>query len=198
MSGFGQIHPEKSHRNSMASTDVQYRFVELQQVNWSTHAREIMRIEQESYELSRRESAECLARAVLDSRGVAFIACDADEIVGFCFGAPLELFGHVGGVRQDPQWQKHSTLYSIDVTVVGRLRRNGIGRLLKLKQIDTARRRGYLYISGRNRLAWSDDMVALNLGLGARPLRYLQGTYRDGLIPDTCLYYQLDLSLKHR
>jgi GNAT superfamily N-acetyltransferase len=160
---------------------------------WKQYHSDIMRLEEEVYEPARRESSEILERLATDPLGLSFLATVDEQIAGFCFAGPLEWFANVKGVTSDAEWHHNNTLYSADVTVASHFRGMGLGRLLKLHQVGEARRRGYRFIAGRNRLVIADAMIRVNVSLGAEIVCYIRDTYRDGITPDACMYYHIDL-----
>src|ERR1700674_2026580 len=150
-------------------------------------------LENDVYEPARRLSRDEMARIALDPDGLAAVALTGGSLVGFAFAGPLEWFADVPGTLQDPEWGRGTALYSADVTVSPILRRAGVGRRLKVWQIDSARSAGYRYIVGRNRMVLADAMIALNASLGAQACCYLSNTYRDGIDPDVSMYYKIPL-----
>lgn len=161
--------------------------------NWQIYAGDICALESHVYEPARRLSRDEMARIALDSHGLAVVALAEGNLAGFAFAGPLEWFGDVAGTLQDPEWGRGTALYSADVTVSPILRRAGVGRRLKIWQIDSASSAGYRYIVGRNRMVLADAMIALNASLGAEACCYLSNTYRDGIEPDVSMYYKISL-----
>ena len=124
----------------------------LEPSNWAKYCGQIRRIEEASYEESRRDLLEYLRGIVQKPCSECFVALQGKKVVGFCFGASLETFPNVEGTRTDPEWNKKTTFYSADVTVDSSYRRKGIAAKLKQSQLDRARSRGYRFVAGRNRL----------------------------------------------
>ena len=169
------------------------RLEALRPDNLQIYANDICALEGEVYEPARRLSRAEMLRIGLDPHGLAVVALAAGDLAGFAFAGPLEWFGDVPGTLQDPEWGRGTALYSADVTVSPNFQRAGIGRRLKLWQIDNARAAGYRYIVGRNRMVLAQAMIALNASLGAQACCYLSNTYRDGIDPDVSMYYKIPL-----
>ena len=163
--------------------------------SFEAHAAEIDRIEEASYEPSRRDALDLLARLAAEPRGACHLALVAGRVAGFVLGAPLERFGHVAGVERDNTLGQGLTLYVVDLTVAAEHRGRGIARALKMAQLDTARTLGYRWVSGRNRVGLADAMWRLNVSLGARELYRIDDAYPDGPPPRQAIYYQITLDL---
>ena len=166
--------------------------------NWQIYANDVCALENDIYEPARRLSRDEMARIALDPHGLAAVALAAGGLVGFAFAGPLEWFADVPGTLEDPEWGRGTALYSADVTVSPILRRAGVGRRLKVWQMDNARAAGYRCIVGRNRMVLADAMIALNASLGAQACCYLSNTYRDGIDPDVSMYYKIPLDRDRR
>jgi GNAT superfamily N-acetyltransferase len=161
--------------------------------NVQIYADDICALEGEVYEPARRLSRAEMLRIARDPQGLAVVALAAGDLAGLAFAGPLEWFGDVPGTLQDPEWGRGTALYSADVTVSPKFQRAGVGRRLKLWQIENARSAGYRYIVGRNRMVLAQAMIALNASLGAQACYYLSNTYRDGIDPDVSMYYKIPL-----
>jgi GNAT superfamily N-acetyltransferase len=120
------------------------------------HAGDICALEAGAYEPARRLARDGMAHIARDPDGLSAVALAGGEVAGFAFAGPLEWFGDVAGVLQDPEWGRATALYSADVTVSPLFRRAGVGRRLKVWQMDNARSAGYRYIAGRNRMVLAD------------------------------------------
>ena len=149
-----------------------------------------MEIERRVYEPSRREPESTFKTAA--ARGMALVACGADqEVLGFCFGEPLEHHLHVDGPKQDPSAGHDECLYSLDLTVAPQARGRGLGRALKLAQLRWAKNRGYRFVSGRNKVGATATMMSVNASLGA----YIQGRYTGQYGGEgEALYYKIPLA----
>lgn len=151
----------------------------------------IMAIEHDAYEPARRDSEPYLRSAAV--AGLGLVACDADtgEILGMCFGAPIEHFRGVSGPDVDDRLGRGDSFYSADITVAAAARARGVGRTLKRAQALWAQERGFAYISGRNRVGATDAMAALNKSFGAFPVARLTHQYEGHAEAD---YYRIPLT----
>ncbi len=165
----------------------------LDRIKWEKYAREIMRIEEESYEPARRDSRQFFARTIRAPRGVSLVSLRGEQVVGFAFAGPLELFPEVQGAQTDPEWGKFSTLYSADVTVAAPYRGQGIGFQLKKRQTEQARALGYRFVAGRNRVALASAMMRITAAFGAYQVQYFDNGYGSGVEPGGSVYYHIDL-----
>ena len=150
----------------------------------------IMAIEHDAYEPARRDSEAYLRGAA--TAGLGLVACDgaSGEVLGFCFGAPIETFRDVSGPDQDDRMGRGDSFYSADITVAGTARARGVGRMLKRAQVQWARERGFSFVSGRNRVGATDAMAALNRSFGAFPVARLTHQYEGNAQAD---YYRIPL-----
>ena len=163
---------------------------------WSIYESAVMAIENACYEPSRRECREYFAKIVAHPRSVSSYCLVEDQMAGFSFAAPLEIFPDVPGAREDPEWGNASVLYSADITVAPAFRNRGIGGMLKRKQISIAGSEGYYIIAGRNRLGMADEMIRINQNLGATAIAVLRNSYKDALEQDSSWYYHIELRSK--
>jgi GNAT superfamily N-acetyltransferase len=157
---------------------------------WS-HRDAIVRIECASYEVGRRDDYALFEKIAKTDRSISLLAFIGLELVGFSFAAPLEIFEHVGGVRDDTELGRKSTLYAADTTVAPTFRQRGIARALKQRQIMLAAQMGYSLIAGRIRIGLAADMWRLVYSLGGREEARIYNAYGDGIQPDECIYYHL-------
>ncbi|MCA9659399.1 MAG: aminotransferase class III-fold pyridoxal phosphate-dependent enzyme, partial [Myxococcales bacterium] len=150
----------------------------------------ILEIENASYEAARRDSLEFLSGAA--EAGVGLVAVDQDtgDILGFCFGGPVEHFSGVSGPDQDDRFGLRDTFYSADVTVSPKARDRGVGRALKRAQIRWAREQGFRFVTGRNRVGMTHSMAALNQSFGAFHVVRLVRQYEGNAEAD---YYRIPL-----
>jgi len=166
---------------------------ELDNSNWEKYKEQIMQIEKDTYEPARQDSCEFFSKIIHEPKSVSLIALHGDEVVGFCFGAPLESFPQVQGTQTDPEWNNSTIFYSADVTVAAKYREKGIALQLKQQQLKRARALGYRYVAGRNRVGLADTMWRLNAKFGAYQIQFLKNSYRDDLKPNDCIYYHINL-----
>ena len=147
--------------------------------------------EAEVYEPARRDSPERLGLAFAEG-GVAVIAETEESgdkrVIGTALAAPLEAVEGVDGADRDPMRGRHNTLYSLAVTVHPDYQGHGIGRRLKLAQLEQARAMKkdgagrYRHVTARNRLPDASSMARLNDSLGAYTVFLLEGQYEgDGV-----------------
>ena len=173
------------------------RFMQYQRLgthNW-THWREaILLLETQIYEPSRQDTPETLERIICDGQSVSLAGIDGDQLAGFCLGAPLEHFAHVRGPAEDPTRGSNTALYAADTLVDAHYRGRGIGRELKVRQIETACSEGFKSVCGRNRVGLANAMWRLNTSLGARAVHIIEKDYQDGIEPDICIYYHIAVS----
>lgn len=151
---------------------------------------EIMAIENASYEPARRDSEAYLRSAAAVGLGLCAVDAATGQVLGFCFGGPIENFRSVSGPNQDDRLGLGDTFFSADVTVSEAARARGVGRLLKRAQVQWAKVHGFSYISGRNRVGKTDVMVALNRSFGAFPVVRLTHQYEGNAQAD---YYRIPL-----
>jgi len=161
--------------------------------NWPFLKADILAIESSTYEPSRRDSLDFLEKIVTHPKSLSLIARINNETAGFCLGAPLDLFFHVRGPREDTEPLPNQVLYSADTCVCSKFRRRGVGRALKQQQIQLAQQAGFQAITGRNRAGLAQDMWRLKVSVGARFVHILEDDYRDDLESDLCIYYRIDL-----
>lgn len=127
----------------------------------------IMAIEAAAYEPGRRDSEAYLRRGVESGLGLVAVDPTSGEILGFCFGAPIEAYRDTPGPADDPAQGRGDTFFAADLTVAPGAQGRGIGRLLKRAQLAWCRARGFRGVTGRNRIGRSDPMQAINRSLGA-------------------------------
>lgn len=159
---------------------------------------QIEQVEIESYEPARRDSLAYLRTLVEAKDSICLIAEDPQGLVGFAFSAPLELFTDQHGPAEDAHRGVGNTLYSADITVAPRARRQGLGLRMKLAQIahalpmrDDAGAPRYRFITGRNRVGHAEAMWRLNQSLGAYEVGLYMGQY--GELEGIARYYRIPL-----
>jgi acetylornithine/succinyldiaminopimelate/putrescine aminotransferase/ribosomal protein S18 acetylase RimI-like enzyme len=185
-----------------AAPEVTYRLVPHHEA--MEHLPAILDIEYQVYEPARRTPPAELRAAIEDPEGsllVAEVPGDADrrpQLVAFAIGAPLEHSKDVEGPDDDPMLGKHTTMYSVSITVAPKFQSSGIGRRLKEAQLRDAmaRRRPdgtprYRYVTARNRVGRTAQMTHLNRVFGAHIVSVLTGQYED---PEgQAIYYRIPL-----
>ncbi len=160
---------------------------------WTKYRVSIMHLQAQSYEAGRQDSAEYFESLIKSERHVSLIALDNRQTAGYTFAAALEVFDKTGGVCDDINLGKQNTLYSADVTVSKLYRNQGLGYALKSQQIEQARKYGYLYLSGRNRVGLAQAMWNMNLKFGAKEVCRIANAYTDGPMPREAIYYRINL-----
>ncbi len=170
-------------------------------------AEAMIALEAEVYEPARREPPEKLRRFLADPEAIVGVAELREKgagekapwsFAGFALAVPLERVADVPGPDRDPMLGHENTAYSVSITLKKEARGLGLGRALKVHQIEEARRRSgaegrprYLFVSGRNRVGFADGMARLNRRLGAHVVFELEGQYGD---PEgRALYYRIPI-----
>ncbi|EDM81823.1 L-lysine aminotransferase [Plesiocystis pacifica SIR-1] len=159
---------------------------EVREGDWA----EIMALEQQTYEPARADSEAYLRKTA--HHGVGLVARDGrtDALLGFAFAASLEHYGHLDGPKDDPWRGTGRVLYSADICVAEAARGRGMGRALKVAQIEWARAHDFAFITGRNRVGATDEMAALNRSVGAYTVTVYDGQYDGGQAE----YYRIPLA----
>jgi predicted N-acetyltransferase YhbS len=144
-----------------------YRILDIGPADWPRWSQQIMVIEHECFEPARRGTEAHLIDLLGEKGALGAIAVDREQVVGFCLGAPLEMFSDMEWVRQDPELGRRTTLYAADLIVAPARQGQGIGAALKGNQIECARAAGYRFISGRYRVGLAEAMGRISRRLGA-------------------------------
>jgi len=165
----------------------------LDAAGYPRYAEGVARIAQASGLEMSRASATRILCTVEHRRGVCFVALIRGEVAGYCLGAPLELFAHLRGVRDDPRFGRGDVLFAAALAVDERFRGHGLGRRLKRTQITCARRMGYDWVAGRDRHGDDEPAWRLNQALGATELAVVRDAFDDGSEPRDGIYYHIDL-----
>jgi GNAT superfamily N-acetyltransferase len=166
--------------------------------DWGRYAEPIGRINQAGFGVGLRDSPERLRPIVEQPRAACFVALLGGSVAGYCLGAPLELFAHLAGVREDPGFGDDVTLFCHSLAVCEAHHGQGVARRLKQSQIVAARALGYRCIAGRHRNVFADAMWHLDRTLGARSVRVVRDGDGDGREPGACIYYHIDLETAAR
>jgi hypothetical protein len=159
---------------------------------WSSYCGELERIELDAYEPARRDRIDYLFELVKYPQSVCSVCVYGSSVLGFSIAAPLERFAHIGGVTEDPQFGRGTTLYSADIAVAASFRGFQIGTLLKTRQVEDAKRNRFQFISCRNRVGLADVMLGINLRFGAKVVCVIHNAYNDDLLPRDAVYLQLN------
>lgn len=159
---------------------------------------DVLALEAKVYEPARRDEEDTLRKA-FGPGGVAVVAeaieGDRRELVGIALAAPADRMAHVGGVKDDPL--RGETLYSLSITVDPDWQGHGIGRAMKIAQVEAARgvlggdsSPRYRHVSGRNRIPDASAMARLNDSLGAYTVEVLDHQYEG---EGVARYYRMPL-----
>ncbi len=180
---------------------VSYRLVP--HVEAMSHLPAILDIEYQVYEPARRTPPAEIRAAIEDAEGSLIVAeapspSGQVQLVAFAIGAPLEQCKDVEGPDDDPMLGKNNTMYSVSITVAPTFQSSGIGRKLKEQQLRDAAARTrpdgtlrYRYVTGRNRVGRTAQMMYLNRVFGAHVVTILTGQYED---PEgQAIYYRIPL-----
>jgi len=163
----------------------------------------ILELEEAIYEPARRDP-EAKLRKAFQADGLVHIAeMRHDEggwrFVGCSMAAPLEEFSGVPGPAGDSNLGAHNTLYSMAITLSPEARGLGLGKRLKLAQIQdggahttASGERRYQFITGRNRVGDADVMTHVNRQVGAQVVELLEEQY--GEKDAKALYYRIPLA----
>ena len=140
----------------------------------------MMILEADAYEPARRETPAGLAgfaelpgfigHAIMTSNG---------ELAAFSMGAALEGFPSVEGCNSDPTWGDGTSFYSLEMLTDSTFRGKGLGRALKVAQLNAAYEAGFDWIVGRNRVGGTREMGPLNRSLGAHLVQRLDNQYGE-------------------
>ena len=160
---------------------------------WHRHQTAVMALEARAFPAAQQHPLAFYEAILDDPRCVCHLALENEQVVGFSFAGPLELFASYPGVRQDRYFSQHTVVYGADMVVAPDQQGKGIGKGLKTRQINDARVLGYERVAGRNRLHYADAMWAINQRLGAVEVQRLSGIYQDGREPNECIYYHITL-----
>jgi GNAT superfamily N-acetyltransferase len=175
-------------------------YQKLDESHWQHYKPQIMALEAMAFSAAQCHPESFYQNIIDNSRSISYIALLApsdknteEKVVGFSFSAPLELFAHYPGVRDDPFFDSGKVLYGADMVVDPAMRKQGIGKAFKHEQLLLAKALGYEVIAGRNRLQYAHAMWCVNQALGAVEIQRLKGIYQDGREPNECIYYHITL-----
>lgn len=163
---------------------------------WERYRDQIMDIEHRAYEPVRRDTEEFLERIVRTPGQVSFVALQGERVLAFSMAAPLESFPNVRGPHEDPEFGRHTCLYSADICVDPECHRMGLGRRLKRRLLKRARHMGYRWIRSRNRVDATPAMMHINLSLDSYDVKLYEKDYGED--EADCLYSSQPLQLDYR
>ena len=168
------------------------KMIPLDSSNWSRYSRDIMQLEQMTYEPARLDTEEFLREAACCDGGVSSVAVEGGQVLGFAIAAPLEMFETIAGPDQDSVLGLKTHLYSADVLVHPNGRGRGIGYRLKNDQIERAKELGYSGVRSRNRIGATPAMQAINLAFGTAEVNFFPEDYGEDKAP--CSYQGASLA----
>ena len=168
-------------------------YIKINQTTWTQHQDAVMALEAMAFSAAQCHPLSFYQNIVDNPRHISYLAMQDAQVVGFSFAAPLELFAHYPGVKEDPHYNKGVVLYGADMVVNPNCRKQGIGKGFKSQQLQDAKALDYQYIAGRNRLEFAHAMWCVNQALGAIEVQRLTGIYKDGREPNECIYYHIKL-----
>ncbi|MEI6806934.1 MAG: aminotransferase class III-fold pyridoxal phosphate-dependent enzyme, partial [Myxococcaceae bacterium] len=138
----------------------------LDSKNWSKHVSEIQELEKAAYEPSRQDSMEFLKSWLDQPKSIGLMMRYKEKIIGFAIGGPLE-HSDKDGCLQDAMRGLRNTFYSTDIVISESLRGKNLGYYLKEAQINAAKKLGYSYMTGRNRVGFTSGIQKINQIFGA-------------------------------
>ena len=119
--------------------------LQIDRLDWSLSAAQILEIEQSSFSSSLRDSRETLRRLIQSPTGVALGLNDrtSGRLVGYIAGDLLELFSSVPGILSDPHYGRHDSLYIESLALNSRWRHEGHGTALTRNFLKAASKKGF-------------------------------------------------------
>lgn len=198
-------HPIVSETNSTDRPS--FRFLTLTPETFNHYAPHIEQLENATYEPNRRDSLSSLRKWVEKKDGLGILVLHKkhgeEMLAGYAFGGPMEETD-VDGPKQDPLRKESVCFYSADITLDKKLHGHGIGYRLKQEQIRLASSLKnpdgsprYLYITGRNRVGFTPQMVRINKSFGAYTAAIFDNQYDE--LGAKASQYRLPLfQTKHR
>lgn len=175
---------------SKSAEAAQVNLIEINASNFLTYRQEIINIQKEVYEPARQTDIEKFEHTVLDKSSLCLgLLNKKNKLMGIAFAGPLHLYPLERGVRMDPHYNDHDTLYMLDVTIDPSLRRSGLGRSLKYALSAMAIVKGVKRIQGRNRDRLAGAMININLSLGSVEQTYIREDYPDFEAHRDVFYY---------
>jgi 4-aminobutyrate aminotransferase-like enzyme len=186
--------------NSLLSKSVEAAQVELMEINASnflTYRQEIINIQKAVYEPARQTDIEKFEHTVLDKASLCLgLLNKKNKLMGLAFAGPLHLYPLERGVRMDPHYHDHDSLYMLDLTIDPSLRHSGLGRSLKYALSAMAIVKGIKRIQGRNRDRLAGAMLNINLSLGSVEQTYMREDYPDFESHRDVFYYTTKVDWK--
>jgi ribosomal protein S18 acetylase RimI-like enzyme len=116
---------------------------------WQRFQRAIIRLEDLSFVDSIRDEPATLRRIADSPAGIFLIArvSHPPEVIGYVAADALEAFPDVFGIRADPHFGRHDTIYIASVAVDPAHRHRGVGTALQKECLRTAFAGGYTRVT---------------------------------------------------
>ncbi|NOT77978.1 MAG: aminotransferase class III-fold pyridoxal phosphate-dependent enzyme [Bacteriovoracaceae bacterium] len=169
--------------NQLLNKSVEALQVELIEINASNFLEfrdSIINLQKNVYEPARQTDIEKFEHTVLDKNAICLgLVNRKKKLMAIAFAGPLGLYPLERGVRMDPHFKDHDSLYMLDVTIDPSLQKTGLGRNLKYALSTMAIIKGIKRIQGRNRDRLAGAMININLSLGAIEQNYMLEDYPD-------------------
>lgn len=173
--------PSPSDERPVPSDDVVLREASPDEIE--TLLPQILALEAEVYEPARRDPERRL-RMGFAPEGVALVAEENGQLLGYAVGGPVEWVTELDGPGQDPFTGEDDTFHSIAISVSPRAHGKGIGRRLKIEQLRAARAKEnedgtprYRWATSRNRVGHTGAMMHINAAVGAHCAIRLENQY---------------------
>ena len=164
--------------------------------NFSSYKEDIIKIENEVYEPTRRTDISKFERVVNTDLFVAIAIKKDNELIGISFGGQLAKFSDERGMRRARFFNNPAALYMLDTTIINKYQGQSLGRYLKYSFELIAISKGAEYIYGRNRDMLAGSMLNTNISLGAIPEIYVEEDYLDDLKYRNVYIYRSNLRWK--
>lgn len=166
-----------------------FRFITLTPETFAQYEPHIERLEHETYEPGRRDSLQSLRKWVEKKDGLGILVLHQSHgeemLAGYAFGGPMEET-NVDGPKQDVLRGKNVCFYSANITLDKKIHGHGIGYKLKEEQIRLVSALGtsngsprYLFMTGRNRVGFTPQMVRINKSFGAYTTAIFNNQYDE-------------------
>ena len=152
-------------------------FLQVTPSVWDAVQADIIQIEEESFPLPIRDSAEYLL-ALASSPTSIFLVLripSVSKIVGYIAADVLEKFTDVPGITSDPHFNEGKTIYIASVAIRPEWRRQGLGTALQKECLRRALEKGF-----KRAMAHVQSGAAARMGLEAQVLMSFENWYGTG------------------
>jgi GNAT superfamily N-acetyltransferase len=137
--------------------------IDVQAKDWNTELEQsLMKIE-EVFPEEVRDSPEYLKQLCEMSDSIFLIAKIRDFIVGYVAGAPLENFGTIPGVKQDPHFGIKDTIYIESIAVIREFQGKGVGKQLRRAFLLRASSKKFRFVTGHVKKGYAKRWSASTL-----------------------------------